>query len=91
LIEDTAATIAGLELVITVDTMVAHLAGALGRPTWLLLKHDADWRWMEGRSDSPWYPSMRLYRQTMPGDWTGVVARVVADLSAVGGRVSPRS
>lgn len=77
----TAALIAGTELVITVDTMVAHLAGALGHPTWLLLKHDADWRWMDGRTDSPWYPSMRIYRQRGEGDWAGVVAEVAADLS----------
>ena len=75
----TAAIIAGLDLVVTVDTMVAHLAGALNRPTWLLLKHDADWRWMAGRSDSPWYPSMRLYRQPAPGDWKSVMARVGED------------
>jgi hypothetical protein len=81
-LEDTAALIGGLDLVITVDTMVAHLAGALGQSTWLLLKHDADWRWMEGRLDSPWYASMRLYRQTAPGDWQSVVARVAADLGA---------
>ena len=80
-IEETAMQVAGLSLVITVDTMIAHLAGALGRPTWLLLKHDADWRWMEGRSDSPWYSSMRLYRQQSPGDWHSVVQRVVHDLN----------
>ena len=75
-IEDTAALIAGLDLVITVDTMVAHLAGTLGRPTWLLLKHQADWRWMDERADSPWYPSMRLFRQPAPGDWGAVVGAV---------------
>ena len=80
-IEETARQVAGLSLVITVDTMIAHLAGALGRPTWLLLKHDADWRWMEGRDDSPWYPSMRLYRQQSSGDWDGVVQRVMHDLN----------
>ncbi len=77
-IADTAALIAGLDLVVTVDTMVAHLAGALGVATWLLLKHDADWRWMRGRADSPWYPSMRLFRQPAPGDWAGVAAEVRA-------------
>jgi hypothetical protein len=81
-IEGTAALIAGLDLVITADTMVAHLAGSLRRPVWLLLKHDADWRWMSNRVDSPWYPSMRLYRQPTQGDWTSVVASVAADLDA---------
>jgi glycosyl transferase family 9 (putative heptosyltransferase) len=78
-IDGTAALIAGLDLVITVDTMVAHLAGALNRPTWLLLKHDADWRWMEGPACA-WYPSMRLYRQTAPGDWHSVAVQLAADL-----------
>jgi len=79
---DTAALIAALDLVITVDTMVAHLAGALGRPTWLLLKAAADWRWMEARADSPWYPSLRLYRQRCSGDWREPLAHIAADLSA---------
>jgi hypothetical protein len=70
-----------LDLVITVDNMAAHLAGTLGRPTWLLLKHDADWRWMEARSDSPWYPGMRLFRQPQPGDWDGLVANVAQALN----------
>ena len=83
-IAQTASFIAGLTLVITVDTMVAHLAGALGRPTWLLLKHDADWRWGRGDTSSAWYPGTRLYRQTRPGDWSGVIARVWADLTAGG-------
>src|SRR5581483_10989006 len=61
---DTAALIGQLDLVISVDTMVAHLAGALGRPVWLLLSFAPDWRWMTGREDSPWYPTMRLFRQT---------------------------
>ena len=80
-IAETAALVASLQLVITVDTMVAHLAGALGVPTWLLLKHQADWRWMAERSDSPWYPSLRLYRQAAPGGWAGVMARVAGDLA----------
>jgi hypothetical protein len=79
---DTAALVAGLDLVITVDTMIAHLAGCLGRSTCLLLKHDADWRWMEGRNDSPWYPTMRLFRQPMPGDWASVVAEIEATVPA---------
>lgn len=73
---DTAALIEALDLVITVDTSVAHLAGALGKPTWILLPFSPDWRWLTGRDDSPWYPSARLFRQTTPGDWAGVVRRV---------------
>ncbi|MBN8873284.1 MAG: hypothetical protein J0H67_10645 [Rhodospirillales bacterium] len=79
-LHETAALVAGLGLVITIDTMIAHLAATLGRPTWLLLKRDADWRWMEGREDSPWYPSMRLFRQPRPGDWPSVIASVAAAL-----------
>ena len=77
---DTAALVAGVSLVITVDTMIAHLAGALGRPTWLLLKHDPDWRWPATGRFTPWYPSMRLYHQPRPGDWTSVLAAVTRDL-----------
>ena len=77
---DTAATMRTLDLVISVDTMVAHLAGALGVPVWTLLHAAADWRWMAGRSDSPWYPTMRLFRQADPGDWGPVVATVAARL-----------
>ncbi|MDB5315868.1 MAG: hypothetical protein JWO24_1712 [Rhodospirillales bacterium] len=69
-----------LDLVITVDSMPAHLAGALGVPVWLLLRHGADWRWMEGSDTSPWYPSMRLFRQPSPGDWGPVAREVVARL-----------
>ncbi|MET0294022.1 MAG: hypothetical protein ABW042_03325 [Phenylobacterium sp.] len=80
---DTAARIQALDLVITVDTAMAHLAGALGAPCWVMLpSYRTDWRWMTGRADSPWYPSLRLYRQEQPGDWTGVVARMRADLAA---------
>jgi tetratricopeptide (TPR) repeat protein len=74
---DTAALIENLDLVITIDTAVAHLAGAMGRPTWLLLKHHPDWRWLLHRSDSPWYPTMRLFRQTNHGDWTDPIAQIV--------------
>ena len=73
---DTAALMAHLDLVISVDTAVAHLAGALGRPVWLLNRFDSDWRWLLERDDSPWYPSMRIFRQTRPGDWSDVVVRV---------------
>jgi len=78
---ETAAALAALDLVITVDTAVAHLAGALGRPTWLLLPFAPDWRWAVGSDDTPWYPTMRLFRQTIPGDWGGVVARVTSKLA----------
>ena len=78
---DTAAIIANLDLVVTADTAVAHLAGALGRPVWLALKHAPDWRWMLGRADSPWYPTMTLYRQSARDDWQGVFARMAQDLA----------
>lgn len=74
--DKTAAAVNSLDLVITIDTSTAHVAGALGRPTWLLLKFAPDWRWMVDRDDSPWYPSLRLFRQSAPGDWDGVLARV---------------
>ncbi len=73
---DTAALICALDLVISVDTAVAHLAGALGRPVWLLNRRDTDWRWLLDRDDSPWYPTLRQFRQTRDGDWAPVVARV---------------
>lgn len=76
-----AAAMLEMDLVVTVDNMVAHLAGSLGRPTWVLLKRDADWRWMDTREDSPWYPTVRLLRQEREGDWDSVVERVVEGLS----------
>ena len=79
---ETAAAIANLDLVITVDTAVAHLAGALGKPVWIMLPFDPDFRWLLGRGDSPWYPSARLVRQETPGDWDGVVRRVRATLAS---------
>jgi len=78
---DTAYALSAMDLLISVDTAVAHLAGAMGIPTLLLLSSLPDWRWMMGREDSPWYPSMRLYRQNVPGDWEGVVEQLLADLS----------
>jgi tetratricopeptide (TPR) repeat protein len=77
---DTAALIENLDLVITVDTSVAHLAGALGKPVWILNRFDGDWRWLLGREDSPWYPTAKLYRQKTPGDWDEVLERVKIDL-----------
>jgi ADP-heptose:LPS heptosyltransferase len=78
---DTAAIISNLDLIITSDTSVAHLAGALGAPTWVLLNTNADWRWMLDREDSPWYPSMRLFRQENFGDWQQVFNTVEKELS----------
>jgi Flp pilus assembly protein TadD len=80
---ETAALVSCLDLVITVDTSIAHLAGALGRPTWLLLPHVADWRWLLDRDDSPWYPTMRLFRQPEARDYATVLERVRAELSAL--------
>ena len=79
---DTAYALTGMHLVITVDTALAHLAGALGIPTLLLLAFFPDFRWMMGRDDTPWYPSLRLYRQPSPGDWGAVIRRVMDDLTA---------
>ena len=75
-----AAVIEQLDLIITVDTLAAHLAGALGKTAWVLLQHAADWRWMHARSDSPWYPTLRLWRQLAPGDWSGMVEQVCVAL-----------
>ena len=75
---DTAALMDNLDLVISVCTSTAHLAGALGKPVWLLNRFDTDWRWFLDRDDSPWYPTMRLFRQPRPGDW-GPVVQSAAD------------
>jgi hypothetical protein len=78
--DKTAALCECMDLVISVDTSIAHLSGAIGRPTWVLLAFDADWRWLVDREDSPWYPTMRLFRQSSAGDWPGVFDRVRAQL-----------
>ena len=78
--EDTMAIMHGLDLVLTVDTSVAHLAGAMGRPVWILLPWCAEWRWLQHRPDSPWYPTARLFRQPAPNDWPGAAAQVAAAL-----------
>ena len=87
---DTAALIETLDLVISVDTSVVHLAGALGKPVWVLSRFDACWRWLIDREDSPWYPTARVFRQSRPGDWAGVMARVAAELRTLTER-APRS
>ncbi len=79
---DAAAAIMHLDLVVSCDTSIAHLAGALGRPVWVALKKDAEWRWLRDRDDSPWYPTMRLFRQKQRGDWGGVFAEMAERLAA---------
>jgi hypothetical protein len=82
---DTAALIANLDLIISVDTSVAHLAGALGKPFWLLNRHNTCWRWLVDREDSPWYPTARLFRQDETRAWARVIARVAAALEDYAG------
>ena len=79
---DTAAAMLHLDLVVMVDSAIAHLAGALGVRVWTALPAAADWRWLLQREDSPWYPTMRLFRQTKPGDWRGVFERMAAAVKA---------
>jgi ADP-heptose:LPS heptosyltransferase len=79
--DETAALIANLDLVITVDTSMGHLAGAIGKPVWILLSKASDWRWLIDREDTPWYPTARLFRQSQPGAWAPIVADVAAALS----------
>ena len=81
----TAALIERLDLVIAVDTAVAHLAGALGKPVWIMSRYEGDWRWLNGREDSPWYPTARLFHQRAAGAWDEVIARVATALAALGG------
>jgi hypothetical protein len=78
-VEETAALLNALDYIITVDNSVAHLAGALGCPTWIMLAHSADWRWLRAQAGCPWYPSATLWRQSAPGDWAGVVTRLAAE------------
>lgn len=87
---DTAAIVEQLDLVICVDTAVAHLAGALGKPCWLMLSdHKTDWRWLRGRSDTPWYPTLRLFRQTTRDDWESVIGAVCDELTALSAKTQP--
>jgi hypothetical protein len=79
--QDTAALVHQLDLVVTVDTSVAHLAGAMGKPTWILSRFDGCWRWLLDREDSPWYPSARVFRQDAPGEWRGMMERVRTELT----------
>lgn len=88
---DTAALLEQLDLLISVDTSVAHLAGALARPAWVLLPFAPDWRWLERREDSPWYPTLRLFRQPAPGDWASVIEKVCTELAAWASRMQDDS
>ena len=81
---DTAALVACMDLVISVDTGVAHVAGAIGKPVWILLPFAPDYRWMLDRDDTPWYPTARLFRQSSPGDWNSVIAEVVQAMQELG-------
>ena len=89
-IDSTAALIANLDLVITVDSLVAHLAGALGRPVWLLNRYDSCWRWLENRNDSPWYPSLTQFRQITPDDWSHPLKDVASALSKLQASVNQK-
>jgi ADP-heptose:LPS heptosyltransferase len=77
---DSAALVANLDLVITVDTATAHLAGALGKPVWILTPFNPDWRWLTKREDTPWYPTARLFRQTAPNEWGDTIERIASEL-----------
>ena len=87
---DTAALMECLDLIISVDTSSAHLAGALGRPVWILNRHDSCWRWLHDRVDTPWYPTARIYQQNTPGDWTGVIEDVKVNLASLAAAHSQR-
>ena len=88
---DTAAAMAALDLIVTCDTSIAHLAGALAAPVWVALKSDAEWRWLAGRADSPWYPTMRLFRQSRRGAWRDVFDAMALEVAALAARrAAPR-
>jgi hypothetical protein len=87
---DTAALVMNLDLVITTDTAIAHLAGGLGVTVWVALPYSPNWRWLVDRTDSPWYPTMRLFRQTRFADWSDVFRRIAAELPAMRDRCRPR-
>jgi len=80
---DSAAVMQSLDLIVTSDTAIAHLAGALGRPVWVALKRVPDWRWLLDRPDTPWYPTMRLFRQPASGDWDGLFVQIESELAAL--------
>jgi ADP-heptose:LPS heptosyltransferase len=80
---DTAAVVANLDLVVSCDTVVGHLAGALGAPAWLALNARSEWRWLYDRVDTPWYPSLKLYRQPRSGDWCGLFEQMASDWRGV--------
>jgi tetratricopeptide (TPR) repeat protein len=88
---DTAAALANLDLLVTVDTAVAHLAGALGKPVWILLTHNPDWRWLLDRQNSPWYPTARLFRQRAANDWSSVIERIHAELQQLASTATPQN
>jgi ADP-heptose:LPS heptosyltransferase len=88
---DTAAIVANLDLVISIDTSVAHLAGAMGKPVWVILSTSADWRWLLEREGSPWYPSSHLFRQSTLGNWRDVVTRVEGELRELVARAAART
>ncbi len=89
---DTAAVVANLDLVVSVDTSVVHLAGALGKPVFLLDRYDNCWRWLSVRPDSPWYPGLTIFRQDRPGDWSGPLRRVADALheASINSSATPR-
>jgi hypothetical protein len=89
-LDDFAAQVAALDLTISIDNTTTHMAGALGRPaSWCLLPHLANWRWMLGREDSPWYPATRLFRQQLPSDWDAVFEAVSGELASLAGAGTP--